>query len=42
MAVPKAVSFHSHPRGTAWTGAAILVGSVFLALALLTTVWPNP
>jgi len=42
MAVPKAVSFHSHPRGTAWTGAAILAGSVLLAMVLLTTVLPHP
>ena len=37
MAVPQAVNFHSRPRGVAWTGAAVLVGSVVLALALLAT-----
>jgi hypothetical protein len=37
MAVPQAVNFHSRPRGSAWTGAAVLVGSIFLALALLAT-----
>jgi hypothetical protein len=38
MAVPQAVSFHTRPRGGAWTGAAVLAGSVVLAIALLATV----
>jgi hypothetical protein len=38
MAVPQAVNFHSRPRGVARTGAAVLVGSVFLALALLASI----
>jgi hypothetical protein len=37
MATSQVVSFHSRPRGVAWTGAAVLMGSVFLALALLAT-----
>jgi hypothetical protein len=37
MAVPQAVSFHSRPRGVAWTGVTVLVGSVVLAIALLAT-----
>jgi hypothetical protein len=38
MTGPQAVSFHSRPRGVAWTGAAVFVGSVVLAIALLATV----
>jgi hypothetical protein len=38
MAVPQAVSFHTRPRGVAWTGTAALAGSVVLAIALLATV----
>jgi hypothetical protein len=38
MAVPRAVSFHSRPRGGAWTGTAVLAGSVVLAIALLAAV----
>ena len=38
MGVPEAVGFHSRPRGVAWTGAAVLVGAVILAIALLATV----
>jgi hypothetical protein len=37
MAVPQAVNFHSRPKGVAWTGAAVLVGSVVLAIAVLAT-----
>jgi hypothetical protein len=38
MAVSQAVSFHSRPRGAAWTGVPVLIGSVVLAIVLLAIV----
>jgi hypothetical protein len=38
MNASRAVGFHTRPQGVDWTGAAILVSSVFAAMAVLATV----